>query len=108
MRPSHRPIEAIDQRIQLFGSNLIKASKIGHDTRAYLAAVVSKGFDQLKVLAAARFGDASKHVITITVKLPSVNSLMIHVCDDKNLMTSNSRSYNPLKTLDFTVEVTSE
>ena len=86
MRPSHRPIEAIDQRIQLFGSNLIKASKIGHDTRAYLAAVVSKEFDQLKVLAAARFGDASKHVITITLKLPSVNSLMIHVCDDKNLM----------------------
>ena len=37
VRPSHGPIEAIDQRIQPFGSNLIKASKIGHDMRAYLA-----------------------------------------------------------------------
>ena len=63
MRPSHGPIEAIDQRIQLFASNLIKASKIGHDVRAYLAAVVSKGLDQLKVLVTARFGNTNEHIV---------------------------------------------
>ena len=63
MRPSLGPIEAIDQRIQVFESNLIKASKIGHDMRAYLAAVVSKGLDQLKALVTARFGDTSENIV---------------------------------------------
>jgi len=63
VRPTDGPVEAIDQRIQLFGSDLVEASKIGHDTRAHLVAVVSKRLDQLKVLAVSCLGDASVHYV---------------------------------------------
>jgi hypothetical protein len=50
VRPADGPVEPVDQRIKLFGRDLVEASKVGHDARADLAAVVSKGPDKLQVL----------------------------------------------------------
>ena len=44
-------------------------AKIGHDMRAYLAAVVSKGLDQLMVLVTARFGDMQNLMQSIDCSL---------------------------------------
>jgi hypothetical protein len=39
------PVEPVDQRFQLLRRDLVEAPKVGHDARADLAAVVSKGLD---------------------------------------------------------------
>jgi hypothetical protein len=56
--PPDGPVEPVDQRIQLLRRDLVEAPKVGHDARADLAAVVSKGLDQLQILAASGLGDA--------------------------------------------------
>jgi hypothetical protein len=70
--PPDGPVKPVDERIQPRRRDLVEAPEIGHDARTDLAAVVSKGLDQLQVLAASGLGDTCVHSgATLSCQKPS-------------------------------------
>ena len=52
-RSSNRPIEAINQRFEVFGFELIKAAKVSDDSLTNGAGIGPEGLNELKVASSA-------------------------------------------------------
>ena len=61
-----RPIEAVDQRIEFSGREIVKPTEIGDHTMADLAVFAAIPFDELEVASPSGLGDLGIHAATLS------------------------------------------